>query len=236
MTIKLITKCIPVCLLAILSLAISCGTEKGGERSTAGETEKQVSAKQQADSEISLIHSVVDKTSSQKQFVPSDRAAQIAAIRKEFARLQPLLTELPKYSFSNDNESEAYYESIEAWTEGGEFVKVSSASGGDHGGSGTDYYLKDGKLFFCYSTEGSFFYSDKGPSSKVKQIRKYFADVKLIYHLVKEYKFTGDEKVNMDKIPNEEMPLPVDVEREYLSLQASVEELIRQLSTQTDDE
>jgi len=234
MTIKLITKCIPVCLLAILSLAISCGTEKGGERSTEGENKSQAHAKRQDDSQQSMIHSVVNKTSSTQQFVPPNRDSQLAAIRKEFARLQPLLADLPKYSFSNDNESEAYYESTIGWKEKGEWVKISMESGGDHGGYSVDYYLKDGKLFFYYYNEGSYFYSDNGSSSKIKQIRKYFADAKLIHHLVKEHEFTGGEKVDMDKIPNVEIALPANLEDEYLSLQASVEANIEQIISQGD--
>lgn len=230
MIIKLISKYLPACLLGALFLVMACGLEEGGERSTEGETIAQTQARNQQNS----IQLVADKTPSQHLLMPPDRDKQLAAIRKEFARLQPLLDDLPKETYEFEAEDEPYGESVIGWKEAGKWVKLSVEMYGDHGGEAEDFYLKDGKLFFYYYKRGSYYYSTTTSHSEIEEERLYFAEGSLIYHLKKEAEFNGEEKANMDRTPNVEIPLPAEPTQVYQDMQARIKTHIAQIQAGTE--
>ena len=181
-------------LLPLLLLALAASPLAGDERSTEGEN----------------LNPTTPNT-----IAPADRDAQIAAIRKEFTRLQPLLEKLPKESYEFEAEGEPYWETTTGWKENGNWVKIQSSASSEHGHQVEDFYLKDGKLFFYYYQSGSYYYFPEYNYTKIDETRLYFAEGKLIYQLDKNFEDKSKEKVDLTRVPNQEVPLPPNPEEIY---------------------
>ncbi|MEM6347355.1 MAG: hypothetical protein AAF927_25920 [Bacteroidota bacterium] len=162
-----------------------------------------------------------------------DRDAQIAAIRKEFARLQPLLKSLPKNSYEFEAKGEPYWETTTGWKENGSWVKLQKSASSEHSHEVEDFYLKDGKLFFYYAKLGSYYYFPEYTYTRVNEERLYFAEGKLIHKLVKNVEDRSKEGVDLDRIPNEEIALPPNPKQIYEMYYAELESLIDTLKVHT---
>ncbi len=157
---------------------------------------------------VELVEKEQSKDSEGNSTTPNNSTTnideQIKAIKQEFKRIEEGIEDFLVIKKSEEEEEEmeptdfkAYYE------EGNKLVKLTAEFALGHGAEETDYYYKDGELFFVYQKQ----YSEasiQGPFTFLEH-RTYFHKGKVIRVLKKEFSTKDTGEVDLTKVPNKDI-------------------------------
>lgn len=164
--------------LFILAFTLACNSNS--EKDT----------KNSIEDSLKIDTSGFSKSNSQPDTLPSTDDASdpdpvIAAIRKEYRRIQSATpdTKQVKYSANPDTEAAAVGigGTVTWFYENGKIVKILDDGMEDHGVWKEEYYFKDGNLIFVYKNNASG--GAGNPTENKYQIRMYFKDGKIYKEL-----------------------------------------------------
>jgi hypothetical protein len=146
-------------------------------------------------------------------------AAQLAAIRKDYARIEKALKAgiLRKDSITYDCDYAMVGGQIDWYTNNGDLLlAIHECYMGDHAGSTEHYYFRDGKPVFLYRETGSWQFGgemliledgseEPGTVDKISEDRMYFHNGSTIKALTKAYEMINGKGDDPNSVPNETM-------------------------------
>ncbi len=139
----------------------------------------------------------------------SDSLSAITSIRKEYAKIKSdihrtenVRWEAPNFQWYLNNEFEVNYDINDR-------IIMFKVSWADEGVSGySEYYFKNEKPFFVFSSEESWGYGTESEEQTIYQERVYLADNKILAILIKTK--TPESNESIDDIKNEKKIMPND--------------------------